>query len=325
MPIEVLRQLTQSGFLSTADLAKTLLLTCKCYGIDLGREYVYEYLCKSRWRNITKLPPSLIADRGYYWLFRNLSRRLYESIEEPSMILPPAFDYDDMFFSVSIRDGSGKEIVSEVLCGDELDTLKRDGSAGVFLEQPISIGTYPTAPLFAYAQYVDRDEEYDNWSVTVHLFRLDQNKCCCVHESEGCFWMTGFDYPGENTADRRSLTASLRFVGLVNSTPSAPTLELDEGGKLLDGRIQELDRYCLERNTFQGIKFDVHLNCFVQEQHQDDTSARTVVLEFGEVRMTALRVDSGGHDTEFTHAYARHHGVTLPHLLEHLKGWDPDD
>jgi hypothetical protein len=74
IPTEVLRQLTQSGFLSTADLAKTLLLTCKCYEIDLGREYVYEYLCRSRWRNITKLPPSLIANRGYYWLFRHVSR-----------------------------------------------------------------------------------------------------------------------------------------------------------------------------------------------------------------------------------------------------------
>jgi hypothetical protein len=331
IPTEVLRQLTQSGFLSTADLANTLLLTCKCYEIDLGREYVYEHLCKSRWRNINKLPPSLIADRGYYWLFRNLSRPIYESPAEPSTIPPPTFSYDDMLFSVSIRDGSGKEIVSEVLCGDQLDTLKRDGSAGVFLKNPIVMGTYPSTPVDAYAEYAESYEEHETWFVTVHLFRLGRNngrnKCCCVHESGSCFWMTGFDYPGENAADRRSLTASLRFVGLVNSTPSVPTLELDEGGKLLEGRIQELDRYCLERNTFQGIKFDVHLNCFFkqQAQHQDDPSARTVVLEFGEVRLTALRVDSGGHDKEFTHAYAHLHGVTLPHLLEHLKGWDPND
>ena len=321
VPTEVLRQLTQSGFLSTVDLTKTLLLTCKCYGIDLGRDYVYEHLCKSRWRNITKLPPSLIADRGYYWLFRSLSRGLCESLDEPSTMLPPAFSYDDMLFSVSIRDGSGKEILSEVLCGDQLDTLKRDGSAGIFLEQPIRIGTYPSAPVRAYAAYADRDEEYDDWSVTVHLFRLDENKCCCVHESGSCYWMTGFDYPAENAADRRSLTASLRFVGLLNSEPSVSILELDEGGKLLEGRIQEL-----HWSTFQGIKFDVHLNCFVQEQapHPDVPSARTVVLEFGEVRLTALRVNSGGPLAEFTHACAHQHGVTLPHLLQHLKGWDPD-
>ena len=93
MPTEVLRQLTRSGFLSTADLAKTLLLTCKGYRIDLGRDYVYEYLCKFRWRKITKLPPSLIADRGYFWLFRNLSRGLHESPGEPSNTKPPpAFD-----------------------------------------------------------------------------------------------------------------------------------------------------------------------------------------------------------------------------------------
>jgi hypothetical protein len=324
MPTEVLRQLTQSGFLSTADLAKTLLLTCKGYGIDLGQEYVYEHLCLSRWRNTTKLPPSLIADRGYYWLFRNLSRGLHESSpEELSPIRPPSFDYDDMLFLISIRDGKGKEIVSEVLYGEQLETLTRDGSAGIFLEQPIHIGTYPSAPVYAYPDYVDRDQEYDNWSVMVQLYRLDQNKCCCVHQSGSCNWMTGFDYPAENTADRRSLTAASRFVGSFHSTPSVPTLELDEGGRLLEGRIQELDRYRLERYTFQGIKFDVHLNCFVREQapHQDDTSARTVVLEFGEVRLTTLRVVS----REFTHAYAHDQQVTLPHLLEHLKGWDPCD
>ena len=203
--------------------------------------------------------------------------------------------------------------------------MKRDGSAGVFLNKPIVIGTYPSAPVYAYSEYVDKDEEYDNWSVTVHLLRLDENKCCCVHQSGSCFWMTGFDYPGENAADRQSLTASSRFVGLFNSTPSVPTLELNEGGRLLEGRIQELDRYALERYTFQGIKFDVHLNCFVQEQapHPDDTpSAQTVVLEFGEVRLTTLRVVS----REFTHAFAHdQQGVTLPHLLGHLKGWDPCD
>jgi hypothetical protein len=62
------------------------------------------------------------------------------SREELSPIPPPAFDYyDDMLFSISIRDGSGKEIVSEILCGDQLDTLKLDGYAGMLLEQPITI------------------------------------------------------------------------------------------------------------------------------------------------------------------------------------------
>jgi hypothetical protein len=264
------------------------------------------------------------------------------------------------------------------LCGEQLETLKRDGSAGVFLKHPIVIGRYPSASgsstvqYDAYAEYAENwgggddgdgnggDEcydDYDNWSVTVHLFRLDQNKCCCIHASSGnsssssssssgsCYWMTGFDYPAEHVANRRSLTTcALRFVGLVNSTPSVPILELDQEGKLLERRIQELDRYrrLEERHTYQGIKWDVHLNCFIQEQqqqkqqqqpspsshgsaHPDGPSARTVVLEFGEVRLTALRVDSGDDETEFTHAYAHHHGVTLPHLLGHLKGWEQDE
>jgi hypothetical protein len=342
MPTEALRQLTQSGFLSTADLAKTLLLTCKCYEIDLGREYVYEYLCRSRWRNITKLPTSLIADRGYYWLFRNMALRIYKAsldIEEPatipppafsslghpSTIPPPAFDYDDMLFSVSIRDGSGKEIVSEVLCGDQLDTMKRGGYASAILEQPIIIGTYPEASNYTYARYAQRDMKCDNWSVTVHLFRLDQNKCCCVHESGSCEWKTS----EEDLYDERLVL----LVAWVNSSAQqSVTLELDERGKLLERRIQEVDRHYRTRwvQPFQGISFGVDLECYVQAQvppHPDGPSEQSVVLELGKVELIVMQqVDNTDGDRDrFNDARAVHHGVTLPHLLEHLKIWDPND
>jgi hypothetical protein len=110
------------------------------------------------------------------------------------------------------------------------------------------------------------------------------------------------------------------------------TLELDEAGKLLERRIQ-VWRYpeCI---IFLGIKFEVYLDCFVreQEQHQDDPpSARTaVVLEFREVRLAALQVDLEECDPELgvnsdTTEFTNIDGVTLPHFLEHLKAWDPDD
>jgi hypothetical protein len=329
MPAEVLRQLTQSGFLSTADLAKTLLLTSKCHEIDLGREYVYKYLCRSRWRNITKLPSSLLADRGYYWLFRNLFRPIYEFKFDTysSIPPPPAFDCDELLFSVSIRDGSGKEIVSEVLCGDQLNTLNQDGTAGIFLEEPIVIGTYPAAPVGAYAGYAERDAVYKNWSVTVHLFRLDQNKCCCVHDSRSCEWLMGEgDYAAGTLT---SLAGSpLSVLAFLNSSTLSETLELDEGGKLLERRIQVFDHDPLgdDVHPFQGIRVNVTLNCFIHEQappHPGDPSAQTVILKLGEVELEVMRVETHGacnaYDTD-------PHGVTLLHLLEHLKGWgDPDD
>jgi hypothetical protein len=351
IPTEVLRQLTQSGFLSTADLAKTLLLTCKCYAIELGQEYVYEYFCRSRWHNITKLPPSLIADRGYYWLFRNMSRGIYESPALPSVIPPPAFDYDEMLFSISIRDGSGEEIVSEVVCADQLATFKLDGCARISLEQPIIIGTYPAVPVGAYAGYAKRDMECDNWSVTVHLFRLDQNKCCCVHDSRSCEWETETDgYLGidEGVFVPNGIVGRANYStgGRANySTQHSDTLELDERGKRLEGRIKELEDDMFE---FQGVQFYVHLNCFVQAQappHPDDPPAPTVVLEFREVQLTAIRVNSDGSRWGFVDGDLRlgpeggrelffdgddyggpdPHGVTLPHLMEHLKRWGSAD
>jgi hypothetical protein len=159
---------------------------------------------------------------------------------------------------------------------------------------------------------------------------LDQNKCCCVHDESGdFFWRTGFHYPGENAAEPRSLADSERFIGCVNSNP-ASALELVEGCNL-EGLTRVLDPPYLQHEEyfiFGGIHFHLSLICFVQEQeqHQDDPSARTVVLEFGEVRLGVLGVDSDGDRAEwFTNANEHHHGVTLPHLFEHLKGWEDLD
>eukprot|EP00978_Attheya_sp_CCMP212_P030464 scaffold112087_cov64-Attheya_sp.AAC.2 len=232
-----------------------------------------------------------------------------------------------MLFSVSIRDGSGKEIVSEVLCGDQLDTLKRRGFAGILLESPIIIGTYPAAPVDAYFGYAKSDAECDNWSVTVHLFRLDQNKCCCVHESFGrrdCDWEFLSDgrvpYYGRETY-YRGVDAVNALLGWARY--DSDTLELDKGGKVLLG---------LDVEDVQAIEFDVRLNCYVQEQapaRPDDPSAQTIVLEFGEVLLRLVQVDiTSGDREEFIDADYDHHGVqaALPHLLERLIIWgDPDD
>ena len=106
------------------------------------------------------------------------------------------------------------------------------------------------------------------------------------------------------------------------SIQSLSTLESDEGGKALEGRIKLSNG----RDAFEGIKFNVHLNCFVpeQEHHPDDPSARTILLEFVEVRLMAQRMSWS--TALFTNADDYHHGVTLPPLVEHyLKGWGPDD
>jgi hypothetical protein len=75
----------------------------------------------------------------------------------------------------------------------------------------------------------------------------------------------------------------------------------------------------------------VDLNFFVQAQaphHPDDPSARTVVLPLGQVELIAMKGgNTDGDGGYFTNVGAQHHhGVRLPHLLEHLKIWgDPDD
>jgi hypothetical protein len=124
-----------------------------------------------------------------------------------------------------------------------------------------------------------------------------------------------------------------RFVGWVTSSAQrSATLELEERGKLLEGRIQESGRDHQGQGApqFQGIYFGVDLDCCVQAQappHPDDPSAQTVVLELGKVQLIAMRWvnDTDGIRHFFTDEGAHQHGVTLPHVLEHLKLWDPND
>jgi hypothetical protein len=156
--------------------------------------------------------------------------------------------------------------------------------------------------------------------VTVHLFRLDENKCCCIHRSQpgDCYFV--------HESDIREWTAPSRFVGFLDCSSYCGTdLKLDEVGKLLEGRIEESDLLEGIENPFQGIRFEVHLNCFLPEQ--EHPSAHTVNLEFGEVRLMVSRVDDDDFEEHelFTDETEDYHGVTLPHLLEHLKGWNPDD
>jgi hypothetical protein len=89
------------------------------------------------------------------------------------------------------------------------------------------------------------------------------------------------------------------------------------------GGILDFDRYGPERNHFRYITFGVQLDCVIGEQvpRPDVPAAGTVALEYGEVRLTVYRVDSMS-DTETGGSTSEEHGVPLPQLLEHLKGWD---
>jgi hypothetical protein len=63
MPTEILRQLTQSGFLSTVDLAKTLLLTCKCCG-TARKNAKHRNSETSKRRNVETAKHQLVKEHG---------------------------------------------------------------------------------------------------------------------------------------------------------------------------------------------------------------------------------------------------------------------
>jgi hypothetical protein len=107
------------------------------------------------------------------------------------------------------------------LGGKQLDTLKLDEFAKISLEQPIAVGTYPST---TDSNCLCCKEAYHhNWSVTVHLFRLDDSKFCGVLHKSDSYLLMRFDYPTENVVDRRLSTAFLRFEASVDTALPVPT------------------------------------------------------------------------------------------------------
>jgi hypothetical protein len=96
IPPEVLWQVTISDYLNFQELGRFLLCTCRSFVPNLGSDYVWKFLCQSKWKYTLDMDETLIQAVGYETLFRKLSRRaLLQREQDPIRKLAAFFHPTD--------------------------------------------------------------------------------------------------------------------------------------------------------------------------------------------------------------------------------------
>ena len=325
LPTEVLRQLLRSNFLEPVDIGRLLLETSKSIKDDIGNEYMYFHLCRSRWKNTKKIPPSVTTARGHAWLYNTLNRGLVKAKPQCEHkwppLPPPKLTPASLVLLLNVWNGQ-QEMVSEALTTESLRELFTTGKVVTELEHPIVVGE------FTMENNVIRHTptEFDNWNATMQLVRLDTNQSCCVHESNDTWWY----YDGDLS----------KKVGNLHLSPDLTGLELNDKGKALECRIREHDRM-MDNQTFEGIYFEATMICstypssdgidgaFFDEDdganynplplHPPSTSMK---FAFTKVKMEIYSIYEFAGDVFNSECEAQAHGVTALHLLDELRGWE---
>jgi hypothetical protein len=315
-PPEVLRQVTIKGYLNFHELGRFLLCTSKSFVPTLGSEYVWKYLCQSKWKYTLHMDESLIqAVGGYETLFHKLSRRaLLQREQDPKRELAAFFSsrtvnnnvaleqwsplpqatlkLEQLQLFLSLRNGSNQELVSIQVSHENLVQFVGQGQVQLWLDNnnnnnnnatssPIRIDVPLGEPL---------ESQVKDWTATLHLVRLDTLQICAI-----------------NKADAVSVHGNeVKF--LSQWLPLTP-----KGRHQLERRIQAHDVTYGE--TYLGISCQVQipLQRVSHEQLQLDRIQLQVRRRHG--RFPSALLDARQEEQ-------RQHGVTLLHLWNELQGWD---
>lgn len=318
IPSEVLRQVTITGYLNYQELGRFLLCTSPSFVPNLGSDYVWKYLCQSKWKYTLHMDQSLIqAVGGYESLFRKLSRpallqreqdpkREFFSATRPTNnnnhhhnllqlqswpALPqPTLKLEQLQLFLSIRDGNNnnhQELVSILVPRDNLVQFVEQGQVGVQLDN-INKNTSPIRIDVPLGESLE--SRVGNWTATLHLVRLDTHQICAINKADAV------------SVDGHEVTFLSQWLPLTY-----------KGRHELERRIQAHDVTCGE--TYLGISCHVQLAFRRTSQQQLQLDQLQLQVRRRHGRFPSALLDARQEEQ-------RRHGVTLLHLWNELQGWD---
>jgi hypothetical protein len=294
LPLETIRQVAQSGFLTSKELGHFLLLSSPLIPSHLGKEFIWSCLCHSKFPELMTMSScSVLLPRHKYsheWIFRQFSK----SISDPSSstnwppLSPPSLQPENLAVIVQWYDQRANLTPSATI-------LIPPNQLSEFLEQ--GQVTVPAPPNLFFT-ITDMHKIH----LKVHCVRLDRKECCCVHETGECTWDPNphrpalLDEPYWNDQSSGNL-----YLG-----PRMPVL-LETSGRDLETRLARGNR---EAGGFEVLAV-ASANYHVQKQHW---SVNQVELQFWANYSDELYIYK-------TAEHTRKHGVTLLHILDQLQGW----
>jgi hypothetical protein len=308
LPAEVLRQLALSRFLTSEELGRLLLLTSKALSRSLSKDFIWRNICDTRWRSTP--PKALISSKGYHWYFRQLSKTSQQSHERRGEEIPsPRLRSENLVLIINIRNPQQGKFVSATLQGERLDALLLSkGEIRIPFDTPVDLGELSLIPSSkGPGQFFFRDCSvrscFGSWMTTVHLFRLDTNVCCCIHETSS-FRYKGWCY---NLASPNMVSVNIPAKGEIHLNMTGGGWGLTETGQDLKKRIQTL---------LPGAK--EHANC-LHLQLKILSTIRLMGDHDAKLEAHQLKVEIAN----FSDLDPRNlHGVTMLHVLNELSGWD---
>ena len=218
---------------------------------------MWRNICDSRWRS--RPPKALIASKGYHWYFRQLSKTSQQSQEGwDQEIPPPRLRSENLVLVINIRNQQQGKSVSATLQGGRLDALILSrGELLIPFDTPVDLGKLPLIPSSkkGTGQFLFRDCTVnaccENWMETVHLFRMNTNVCCCIHETDAFRYM-GWYYDLESQNMVSQNIPAKGEIHLINT--GGGTWDLTETGQDMKKRIKQLVSATKDRNLHLKLK-----------------------------------------------------------------------
>jgi hypothetical protein len=176
-PVEAIRQVSTSGFLSRKELACFLLKTTRSFPKILGEESFYELLCYARWRASSRISPSIVQEKGYKWLYKtlySLCNRIDSAVRSPAPVIPVGPIPADQLLGIVVIRSDDKVVVSEIMLQDTFDML--------FDQSQIHDGWVEKSRCWDFPDQgmINPVVARERVTATMHLLHLETMSHCCL-------------------------------------------------------------------------------------------------------------------------------------------------
>ena len=211
IPLEVCRQVSESGYLTAKETGRFLLLTSSKISTQLGHNFIWGCLCSSLIPNLSTFPT--LSTYSQEWIFRQFTK----SVAVPSRRWPPlepsslSSESIVMFIQWFSDRTDPTPIATIQIPNDDLESFINTGQV------TLSDGVIPTNNDSISFQFIDMHKIF----VRLVCLRNDRHQCCCLHETGEYSWDLTSQQQQQSSSKTTSTHTSNYNIGCIYFTSSS--------------------------------------------------------------------------------------------------------
>jgi hypothetical protein len=178
IPLEVCRQVSESGYLTAKETGRFLLLTSSKISTQLGHNFIWGCLSSSLIPNLSTFPA--LSTYSQEWLFRQLSKPVAVPTRRwPPLPPPPLSSESIIMFIQWFSDRTDPTPIATIqIPNNDLEVFINTGQVTL---SDVAIPTNSNGISF---QFIDMHKIF----VRIVCLRNDRHQCCCLHETGEYSW-----------------------------------------------------------------------------------------------------------------------------------------